>query len=234
MAKYYGHESGYLKRKKFKYRLYLIIVFAAVLAIALKISTMDTAEYWWLIAAALILFIYPLIVMNEKFNLLAFFVNRGLTGESVIREELLRLPDDYAVFEDVMFEHKKGNIDFIVSGPTGVYAIEVKSHRGHVEHHKGRIYVNGYPKNFLAQTWSEKRSLEDFLSRKGVRLEPLAVLVFSSRSQLKFGFQPVEGVYVFGREYLLELILRGRVPNHSRVSVEKATEALIDHYSRFE
>ncbi|MGE5392510.1 MAG: nuclease-related domain-containing protein [Candidatus Saccharibacteria bacterium] len=228
MAKYYGRESGYLKRKRFKFRLGMILTLAAVLAVAAKILTMDTAEYWLLIVAGLALFIYPLILMNERFNLLAFFVSRGLTGETVIREELLKLPDSFAVFEDLTFPHARGNIDFAVTGPSGVFAIEVKSHRGRVEHHKGRLYVNGYSKRFLEQTLSERQALKDYLDSQGVVLDPVPVLVFSSKASLKFGFEKVGGVYVFGREYLTDLLVRGgHVPRDSSKAAEMA---LLGHY----
>lgn len=228
MAKYYGRHTGYLQKKKLKFRIAVIVSFALVIAIALKVATMETAEYWWLLAAGLALLIYPLILLSEKLNLSAFMVNRGLTGETLIREVLLKLPDGYRVFEDVMFEQARGNVDFIVTGPTGVYAIEVKSHRGNVEYIGGRLCVNHYPKNFLAQTVGEKRAVEDFLNRSGTTAEVVPVLVFSSKSRLKFGFQKLNGVYVFGREYLLELIMRGH--NHRAYGAEEAADALLNHY----
>ncbi|NTU66874.1 MAG: NERD domain-containing protein [Candidatus Moranbacteria bacterium] len=55
---------------------------------------------------------------------------QGGKGEGAIYYELLKLSDNYLVFQDVKFPTKDFNIDFVVVGPTGIFAIEVKSHKG--------------------------------------------------------------------------------------------------------
>ena len=50
---------------------------------------------------------------------------RGLLGEQAVAEELQRLPAGYRVFHDVP-GNGKWNIDHVVVGPAGVFAIETK------------------------------------------------------------------------------------------------------------
>ena len=50
---------------------------------------------------------------------------RGLLGEQAVAEELQRLPAAYRVFHDVP-GNGKWNIDHVVVGPSGVFAIETK------------------------------------------------------------------------------------------------------------
>jgi len=49
----------------------------------------------------------------------------GIIGEKKVAEELAVLPDDYHVFFNIKIRNK-GDIDAVVVGPTGVFAIEVK------------------------------------------------------------------------------------------------------------
>ena len=59
----------------------------------------------------------------------------GFDGERYVGAELHRLPGGYHVFHDFCFDHRPGgdatnfNIDHIVVGPTGVFAIETKAVR---------------------------------------------------------------------------------------------------------
>jgi Nuclease-related domain len=66
----------------------------------------------------------------------------GALGEKLVGAMLLELPDSFTVFQDVSFGF--GNIDHIVIGPTGLFAIDVKSCRGKVTaDDDGEVLVNG-------------------------------------------------------------------------------------------
>ena len=67
----------------------------------------------------------------------------GLEGEVVVGRSLVRmLPDSYHVVHDL--QTKYGNIDHVVVGPTGVFAVETKNWRGWVTSDgNGELLLNG-------------------------------------------------------------------------------------------
>ncbi len=53
---------------------------------------------------------------------------RGAEGERRIAAVLDRLPSDYVVFHDLQLPDSKANVDHLVIGPTGVWAVDSKSY----------------------------------------------------------------------------------------------------------
>ena len=91
---------------------------------------------------------------------------RGAEGEEAVGGILESLAaDGWHVIHDVSFG--RGNIDHVVVGPGGVFAVETKSHAG-------RISLERLDPKMLSQAYAEKKTLEE---RLGVEVEPL--LVFS-------------------------------------------------------
>lgn len=91
---------------------------------------------------------------------------RGAEGEERVGGILEGLAGDgWHVIHDVTFG--RGNIDHVVVGPGGVFAVETKSHGG-------RISLERLDPKMLSQAYAEKKTLEE---RLGVAVEPL--LVFS-------------------------------------------------------
>lgn len=69
---------------------------------------------------------------------------KGAEGERITAGVLETLPDDYWVINDV--STRAGNMDHVVIGPTGVYAIETKNWRGIVSADgNGELLLNGKP-----------------------------------------------------------------------------------------
>lgn len=101
------------------------------------------------------------------------------------------------------------NIDLVVVGPTGIFTIEVKSHKGKVIHENGKISVNGFTsgKDFLKQAKSESKSLHEFLKKNGFGIWVKPILVFSGKATMHFGLNPVDGVFVVQKDFLLKVIL---------------------------
>ena len=65
--------------------------------------------------------------------------------EALVAMHLRRLPDSYHVFHNVPCA-KGGDLDHIVVGPTGVFALSTKSYKGHVVRRpNGTITLNGHP-----------------------------------------------------------------------------------------
>ncbi|MEY2485960.1 MAG: hypothetical protein QOH39_1608 [Verrucomicrobiota bacterium] len=81
---------------------------------------------------------------------------RGALGEHVVRATLECLSDNYFVMNDI--NTSSGNLDHVVVGPTGVFAIETKNWRGVVTADgQGELLINGAA--------SEKPEVRKFLAR---------------------------------------------------------------------
>jgi hypothetical protein len=92
--------------------------------------------------------------------------DRGAEGEEHVGKLLDALVDDgWRPLHDVSLGH--GNIDHILIGPGGLFAIETKSHRG-------RINVARIDPAMLKQAYAERKTLERLT---GMRAD--ALLVFS-------------------------------------------------------
>ncbi len=117
--------------------------------------------------------------------------SRGADGENQVARQLCSLPDDFYVIHDLATPF--GNVDHVVTGPTGVFLLDTKSWRGVVSPDgNGELLVNGQP--------TDKAQVRPFLGRMlGIRdkvrtlapgLDPFyqAVFVFTSaRVEAKWG-----------------------------------------------
>lgn len=227
MAKIYGGRSKYLVKNDWKFftiagavipALILVFVFCVI---ALMFSVLDLKINPY-ISLTLMLF---LVLMLKRFKnttgkdmlktqKLAYRIsdryNRGWRGEEVILDVLKTLSDNYTIFCDVNL-YNKGNIDFIVLGPRGLLAVEVKSHSGNITFENGRLLRNGYPfkeKDFMVQVKNEALGLNRYLKekiQKDIFVKP--IIVFSNKhANVKFGLNPINNVFVVQKEYLIKLI----------------------------
>ncbi len=69
---------------------------------------------------------------------------KGSRGEKLVAKYLKKLPKEYYVFNDVTLPVKHGNIDHIIVGPTGIYAIETKNISGSFIVEDDEWYYKGY------------------------------------------------------------------------------------------
>ncbi|MGC9142087.1 MAG: nuclease-related domain-containing protein [Caldimicrobium sp.] len=133
---------------------------------------------------AFILFFVALKNLNKK-NIF----QAGLEGEERLKKTLNRiLSDKYTAFFG--YQTKKGkDIDCIVTGPKGVFVIEVKNHRGIVSYDgknwsylkvgkKGGIY-EGFLKNPDRQVIQNSAEIRKLLFSNGIKVPVFALLVFT-------------------------------------------------------
>jgi hypothetical protein len=135
---------------------------------------------------------------------------RGLDGEYYVYKTLLELPDTYTIFRGLNL-NGKSDIDIVVTGPTGIYTIEVKSHKGSVAFDGEKLTLNSKPfreKNILWQAFTEAMDLHTFLKEqlgKEIFINP--VIVFSNpKAYLHFGMEKVKNVHVINDKWILELL----------------------------
>ncbi len=127
MARYVGHRSEYEVRNAklawlngsivliFPFLLLIIIICLLYRNFSIQFLLLSTSIYVLVYLA--LHFFFP--SLERDFNCWI----KGLNGEDRVRLELLHLPNYYTVFEDLKIGQEKGNIDFVVVGPTGIFII---------------------------------------------------------------------------------------------------------------
>lgn len=99
---------------------------------------------------------------------------KGLEGENLVADYLNTLPKDYFVYNDVNLPGKRGNIDHVVIGPTGIYVIETKNYSGRyrIKGNEWLYYKHGKYKKLKTNPGTQVRrntvNLINFLNEKGI------------------------------------------------------------------
>lgn len=226
MAQIFGEKSRYLIWMDYTYRIASVVMFFMSFYLVyeyLKINVL--VGHTW-INVMVPLLIYTPIFFWIKNNLEEYIVTGGKFkggrfGEYAILDELVKLPDEYLIFQDVKLPEHWDNIDFVVIGPTGFCTLEVKSHVGRITFNGNDLLQNGCKfreKNILKQAMDEAMNLHTFLKKRIDReFFIVPTLVFSNKwASMRFGFNKVKGVHVVQKKFLNELILK----NEGRLSLE--------------
>ncbi len=210
----YGKKSDYLQNKIISYKSITIVVIGLFFIIIFYILEhfFELASYKGLLVIVLI--IIPLVLLlnfiGNKSLLKSFNYSQGKRGEENIWYVLKKLPNEYCVFQDIKM--RRGNVDFVVLGPTGLFVVEVKSHHGEVEFDGQELTNNGkrFEKDFLKQAKGEALQISNFLKNKlqqDVFIQ--SIVVFSNYVKIHFGMNKINGVYVIQKNYLQKLITVG-------------------------
>jgi hypothetical protein len=64
----------------------------------------------------------------------------GLRGQNRIPELLAGLGDDYYLLNNMQLPGRADDVDHMVIGPNGIFALEAKNHRGHIYWREGQWY----------------------------------------------------------------------------------------------
>jgi hypothetical protein len=91
---------------------------------------------------------------------------QGIAGERETAKVLALLPASFTVLND--FGFPRFNVDHVVVGPTGVWAIETKSQAGFVEERDDSVWLNGRPmyRDPLRQARGEAAAIAELLERE--------------------------------------------------------------------
>jgi len=215
MATVYGQSSRYLNANKTisKYGALAYLIYFTVI-IGIVIWRLSIASFSLPAVFAITLVFGPLLLVTDslmrKEESLMYKFRSGIIGEKLIGDELKKLDANYTIFEDVHVPGKKENIDFVVVGPTGIHAIEVKNHHGAVGFNGDELTLNQKPfeKDFLRQAIREATTLHDYLISSGISNSfVVPILVFSHRfAVVRFGIQPIKNVRVIQYRWLIKMI----------------------------
>jgi hypothetical protein len=176
----------------------------------------------WLLALALLLTYDRLSKNGRVFDPTSWV--RGLRGERIVAKALATLPEDFRVIHDLPTSH--GNVDHVVVGPTGVFAIETKHYGGRLYPQPGgRLFHRGRDaSHILRQATSGAIDVRRRLERAGLFLW-VEALVVSSRAIV------VGGPLRFHKVTVLDVVeltrfITDRPRRLSREQVDRAAVAI--------
>ena len=165
-----------------------IAVFAATISVAGVLALMGV--WWWPATFLALGLLFVLQRLAGKGRVLdPERLRRGISGEEAVADALAGLPSSYWVLHGVSTGH--GDVDHVVIGPTGVFAIETKAWRGSFYRRRGQLYCNGKPaEHVLRQARGAAGQVRQLLLEAGIDEWVEAVVVPSrasvSRSPLRF------------------------------------------------
>jgi len=156
MAKILGETARYVTKESIKrYQREFIVINLASFFLALIIGfwlglSLNKQAYLWIwipiFIVALILFLTTQLTnrVTNKLERKRIDFRKGATGEALVGYILAGFPDAYRIIPGV--ETSFGDIDHVVVGPTGVYAVDTKNWRGIVTaDDQGELLLNGRP-----------------------------------------------------------------------------------------
>jgi hypothetical protein len=124
----------------------------------------------------------------------------GKRGEEAVAQALEALSNDYALLNDLTLPGSRGNVDHVLIGSNGLFAIETKNYSGFVKcdgdrWFVGRRAIHSLSKQAKRNSMAIRASLTSLHAEKGVRVPyvtPLLVFV-DRRARLKL-FHPTVAV----------------------------------------
>jgi hypothetical protein len=226
MAKFYGKNDSYLIKNDLKYYSYAVGLVILVLLVVWSIFKFALPAIAGVAALVGIFFLVQLadpFIMFFRRKANRFY--RGWSGEMDIKRELENFSDEYSVFWDIVIGQNKGNIDFVVVGPNGVFMLEVKSHKGEVGFNGREITLNGrnFPQtNVIKQVHGETWALKNYIKQQtGAEVFVHSVLLFSSPyARMRFGYSQIENMSIIQKDFLPGLFARFPAISYNRPAVE--------------
>jgi hypothetical protein len=165
-----------------------IAVFAATISVAGVLALMGV--WWWPATFLALGLLFVLQRLAGKGRVLdPERLRRGISGEEAVADALAGLPSSYWVLHGVSTGH--GDVDHVVIGPTGVFALETKAWDGKFYRSRGQLYCNGKPaEHVLRQARGAAGQVRELLLAAGIDEWVEAVVVAArasvSRSPVRF------------------------------------------------
>ena len=165
-----------------------------------------------LVPLLLAYFVYKKYKTADQFSL--NYIN-GWRGEKKTIKYLSEvLPETFTIFPHIKLSNKKWDIDCVVVGPTGVFTLEIKSHRGVIGWINSWLTKNGYPveKDFIKQASGQADGLKKYLLQQlGIEFFVNPLVIFSSEDAiLRLGMRTLGGVNIIKNDWLKKVIMDTR------------------------
>jgi Nuclease-related domain len=200
-----------------------VAIFAATVAVAAVLVLMGV---WWLPASFLALGLL-FVLGREALNGRALDpepLRRGILGEQAVADVLGALPSSYWVLHGVPTGH--GDVDHVIIGPTGVFALETKGWEGKFYRSRGQLYCNGKPaEHVLQQVRGAAGQVREILLEAGVD-EWVEAVVAAARASVARSPLRFRKAYVLSIEDVVGFVMSRR-RSLSSATVLRATAALV-------
>lgn len=146
MARTLGQAGRYAREKEealMQRQLFILFIMAMLVGIAFGFSLGYFGAWWaWLFVGVETLVFWYSKKIFERLAVTRRAWQKGADGEREVAKELDLLPDSYCVIHDISTDY--GNLDHVVVGPKGVFAIETKRWKGTISSDgNGGLVVNG-------------------------------------------------------------------------------------------
>ncbi len=182
----------------------VILIAFAPMALAHWLGVGRESQLWAILAGIILLIGGTIILIRKLFWVLKEIRNRrlGYFGERVVAEVLDGLRGEgYMVLHDVplVSAKKPYNIDHVVIGSTGVFAVETKSYRKRIGRPGFKSHIITFAGDKLIFPWGESRKEVEGVRQKAKWLEEKASMI----CQIQIQAQPVlvfPGWYVESNE----------------------------------
>jgi hypothetical protein len=172
---------------------------------------------WILLTIVAVALIPVVLSVVKRWRVESAQFGRGLRGEQATVRWLSRhLDENWVLFRNVELPQGWGDIDAVLIGPRGIYALEIKAYRGY-HRNRGRAWHRriGWmwrtvDSNPTRQALRNAAQLAQYLESDGVKVwvEPRVVWASDQKLWLE---RPAVSVWQLGRpEYILEDITSGK------------------------
>ena len=227
MAKFIGIAGDFMKEKAFKHRVNALVVFFMAFVTTVFVIGWASGYFWGHRSMWSVLFLLAAVgvaIPYFKFLEKTFYKHirasrkeeKGADGESDFVKHLKDLPDTYTVVCDLDFADSYGNIDHLVIGPTGVFAIDVKDWKGSVASDgKGELMLNGRPTDKPQVRYFTRRTMELKDRIKALtKLDPYVQSVFAflhTHVEAKWG--TTGAVHCISADQIVDYVTKARAKN---------------------
>lgn len=185
MAKVYRKQNNLLAQE-LKHALYAVLICGVAPLFFYFLHSIFQKFIIDFLSIFLSYFVLTLILIflfNRQRKLFLIF-RSGRLGELRITKELQKLPDSFSVFSGFV-PKGRGDIDFVVIGPTGIYAVETKNHSGRIGFDGRNITRNNRKIDDKDILWQAKdgaiKIKKHIISEMNEKHFVDALLVFSSK-----------------------------------------------------
>lgn len=185
--------------------LVILVILMISFIIDLLVYLLIPGTYYIVICLELVAFILMRDVdraFSKRINYHYSTWGRGAGSELITQKKLRELGSEYSIIND--FQYKYGNVDHICIGPTGIFVIETKSHKGVISYDGQKLLRDGVTlnKDFLKQTKRSAVYISEYISNKiNKKYFVIPILVFNSAKVNESIRKQIEGVWIGGRGF---------------------------------
>lgn len=206
-------KAGASTRAAFRRKALPVVVLIVTIAFAFPVLNMSKGlrQHPQLSIAVCVAYLGVLKLCEVIFDGFNRTWGEGARGEEKLGAALAELETrGWTVLHDVVLD--SWNIDHVAIGPTGVFTIETKSHRGRIQHDGQQLLRSGHPleKDFLRQAKSQGLWLGKQLEQRGHNVFVTPIVCFT-RAYVRVPKSATRPVVVVPLKWLLETLERGKV-----------------------